>query len=375
MPTAVAAAAIALSIFLADALATPSILLQVSGPSSIVDVDNLKILTTLTNTGDEPLRLLNDPRSPLSDLPTDTFTITNPHGTSPDFTGIAVKYSPHIAAISGDPLVFTHLHPGQSVEVVHDLSLAYDFTTSGPGPYVINVNEFNALYHVEHGRISALVAGRNLPNHAVNITGSLVSSRTPRSSSEATEKCDDWQERAIQTAIPTAKKYVADALAELAHEGSSGGNYKRWFGSPSEHRLSTVASHFEALTMNNFTEFTFVCNTAFCARQAGLYAYVYPDEFGKIHVCDMFFRSPVGGPDSRASTIVHESSHFTRNGGTKDHAYGQTLTQELARSYPQLAVMNADNHEYFSAFALDNDVREPAVMLAQVHFGGESLRV
>lgn len=70
-----------------------------------------------------------------------------------------------------------------------------------------------------------------------------------------------------------------------------------------------------------------------------------------------------------------QSSHFTRNGGTLDHAYGQTLTQELARSYPQLAVMNADNHEYFSAASLDNDVKQLPVLLTQVHFGGESFRV
>lgn len=72
-------------------LAAPSVLLQVSGPSSVVDIGNLKVVTTVTNTGEEPLKLLNDPRSPLSDLPTDKFTITNPHGTSPDFIGIAVS--------------------------------------------------------------------------------------------------------------------------------------------------------------------------------------------------------------------------------------------------------------------------------------------
>ncbi|OJT06442.1 Peptidyl-Lys metalloendopeptidase [Trametes pubescens] len=356
-------------------LAAPSVLLQVSGPSSVVDIGNLKVVTTVTNTGDEPLKLLNDPRSPLSDLPTDTFTITNPHGTSPDFIGIAVKYVPHVAIASDDPLVYTNLSPGQSVTIEHDLSVAYDFSTSGTGPYVVNVKEFNTLYYVSQGHISALLAGNNLPNHAVNISGSLIASRARTPFSLDAEECENWQERAILTAIPVANKYIGGSLNLLAQDGYTGDHYKRWFGSASEHRLSTVGSHFEALIGNNFTEFTFVCKTAFCSRKPGLYAYVYPDEFGRIHVCDTFFRSPVGGPDSRASTIVHESSHFTRNGGTLDHAYGQTLTQELARSYPQLAVMNADNHEYFSAASLDNDVKQPPVLLTQVHFGGESFRV
>ncbi|KAL1938814.1 hypothetical protein VTO73DRAFT_11194 [Trametes versicolor] len=356
-------------------LAAPSVLLQVSGPSSVVDIGNLKVVTTVTNTGEEPLKLLNDPRSPLSDLPTDKFTITNLHGTSPDFIGIAVKYIPHVAIGSDDPLVYTNLSPGQSVAVEHDLSVAYDFSTSGAGPYVINVKELNALYYVSQGYISALLAGRNLPDHAVNVSGSLMSSRTRAPFRPDVEKCEDWQERAILTAIPVTNKYISTSLQLLTQDGYTGDHYRRWFGGPSEHRLSTVASHFEALLGNNFTEFTFVCKTAFCSRKPGLYAYVYPDEFGRIHVCDTFFRSPVGGPDSRASTIVHESSHFTRNGGTLDHAYGQTLTQELARSYPQLAVMNADNHEYFSAASHDNDVKELPVLLTQVHFGGESFRV
>ncbi|KAI0646097.1 Metalloprotease [Trametes meyenii] len=354
-----------------SALADASLLLQVSGPSTVSDVDNLRVTATVTNTGDVPLKLLNDPYSPLSDLPTDIFTITNPHGTNPDFVGIEVKYVPHVAASSDDPLAFTHLDPGESVHVEHDLSLAYDFSTSGPGPYIINVKALNTFYYVNRGRISALLTGSGLPSHAVNITGSLES-RARKALRPDTKGCEEWQEQAVHRAIPLAKTYIENALADLARDGFSGDNYKLWFGSPSEHRLATVDSHFEALNGNNFTDFTFVCNTAFCSSKTGVFAYVYPDDFGKIHVCDMFFRSPVGGPDSRASTIVHEASHFTRNGGTQDHAYGPMLTKELARSYPQFAVMNADNHEYFAASAQGGDWLEDPVILTQVYFGGEA---
>ncbi|KAI0367162.1 Metalloprotease [Pilatotrama ljubarskyi] len=356
----------------AGALAGPGLLLQVYGPSSVQKVEDLKIITTVTNTGDESLKLLNDPRSPLSDLPTDHFAITNHwhHGTSPDFIGIATKYVPRVAATSSDPLAFTNLAPGQSVSVEHDLSLAYNFSTSGPGQYIINVKELNAFYHQSRGKISALLAGSNLPSHVVNISGSLVS-RGATTLRPDTKDCEDWQEAALHSAVPHAKQYIADALDALAREGYKSDDYKRWFGSPSEHRLSTVASHFEALTGNNFTEFTFVCNAPLCRSRPGIFAFVYPDEYGTVHVCDTFFRSPVGGPDSRASTLVHESSHFTRNGGTLDHVYGQALSQELARGYPQLAVMNADNHEYFSVTAKGGDVREDSVTLAQVYFGGE----
>lgn len=54
------------------------------------------------------------------------------------------------------------------------------------------------------------------------------------------------------------------------------------------------------------------------------------------------------GTDSRAGTIVHEQSHFTVNGGTDDHVYGQSGAKSLAISNPANAVDNADNHEYFA---------------------------
>ncbi|PVF91263.1 zincin [Serendipita vermifera] len=46
--------------------------------------------------------------------------------------------------------------------------------------------------------------------------------------------------------------------------------------------------------------------------------------------------------------IVHESSHFTANGGTQDYAYGQSAAKSLATSNPARAIMNADSHEYFA---------------------------
>ncbi|KAJ8456167.1 hypothetical protein ONZ51_g12244 [Trametes cubensis] len=350
----------------ASTFAAPSLLLQLSGTSPGYETDSLKVLTTIRNTGDVPLELLNDPYSPLSDLPTDMFTIVNAHGIRPDFVGIEAKYNPRMAAMSGDPLAVTYLAPGQSVQIEHDIALAYDFSTSGPGPYTINLKSRNAYHYVSGGRISTLLVETGVSSYVFNVSRSIASkARATLKSEPDTEGCEDWQHNAVRSAIPHAKQYVAHAIAELSRAGYKGDNYKRWFGAPSDHRLQTVISHFEALIGNNFTEFTYICKTRFCSHNSGVFAYVYPDEFGKIHVCDMFFRSPVGGPDSRASTIVHESTHFTRNGGTQDHAYGQRLTQDLARSYPQLAVMNADNHEYFSVNAEGDDLQQRLALYMQ----------
>jgi len=117
-------------------------------------VEHLKIVSTVTNTGDETLKVLNDPRGPLNKLPTDTFAITDAKGAQPSFTGIELKYVPNTAAALG---AFTILAPGESVVVEHDrrchpvgvipyhlfwfvahimvstyaVAQAYDFTASG----------------------------------------------------------------------------------------------------------------------------------------------------------------------------------------------------------------------------------------------------
>ena len=62
----------------------------VQGPESITDVKNLNLLATITNTGNETLKLLNDPLGPLSELPAHTFSITDTSGRQPIFTGIKV---------------------------------------------------------------------------------------------------------------------------------------------------------------------------------------------------------------------------------------------------------------------------------------------
>lgn len=80
-------------IYLASVVyAAPSLVLQLSGSSFVGARDDFKIVTTATNAGHETLKLLNDPRSLLSDLPTDVFTIRHiEHGKKPDFVRIHVS--------------------------------------------------------------------------------------------------------------------------------------------------------------------------------------------------------------------------------------------------------------------------------------------
>lgn len=81
-------------------------------------VDNFNVLATVINTGSDTLKILNDPRGPLSRRPTNIFSITDASsGAKPAFTGVKVKYGPKRAAKAGS---YTVLAPGESTQVEHN---------------------------------------------------------------------------------------------------------------------------------------------------------------------------------------------------------------------------------------------------------------
>ncbi|KAI0658940.1 hypothetical protein C8Q70DRAFT_1054624 [Cubamyces menziesii] len=163
--------------------------------------------------------------------------------------------------------------------------------------------------------------------------------------------CTGTEAEALSQAVPLAIDYIANALAELEHEGPEGDNYRRWFGAPNRQRHSTVSSHFEALARDDLPGYTFICNPSACTEHESECAFVDYTIKGVMNLCSGFFIAPNRGRNSRASIIVHEATHFFRNGFTSDHARGESESERLARSFPHIAITNADNYEYFAADA------------------------
>ncbi|KAI0778610.1 peptidyl-Lys metalloendopeptidase [Trametes elegans] len=318
--------------------------LKVSGPEAVDGVDNLKVTTTLTNTGDETLKLLNDPRGALHTLPANSFAITTSSGDSPSFIGVKAKYVPSQVAKSASDKAFTVLEPGQSVTVDHDLSAAYNFTLPGEGLYTVEPS--NLFHFVDPETNEPVEIRADVETHVAKVAGKLAVARpTPTLARRyAYNGCSSSQQSGIRSAAPAAQSYVKSALSYLQSHTAASPRYTTWFGAYTSSRHNTVQSHFSNINGNDLTSFTYDCT---CTDE-GTYAYVYPDDFGTIHFCGAFWQAPTTGTDSKAGTIVHESSHFTRNGGTDDIVYGQTGAKSLAKSNPDQAIRNADSHEYFA---------------------------
>jgi len=156
--------------------------------------------------------------------------------------------------------------------------------------------------------------------------------------------CTTSEKTTLKTAISNATTLSQKSQTWLAANPSGGGAYTTWFGTYSSSRFSRVTSAYSSIT----SELTSKTVTLDCTSDEDYYAYVYPDEPYIIYLCNAFWSAPATGTDSKAGTLIHESSHFTVNGGTDDHAYGQTAAKQLAVSSPANAVDNADNYEYFA---------------------------
>ncbi|WP_436535970.1 M35 family metallo-endopeptidase [Actinoplanes sp. HUAS TT8] len=156
--------------------------------------------------------------------------------------------------------------------------------------------------------------------------------------------CTTSEKTSLATAVTNAATYSQKSTTWLSANPSGGGAYATWFGTYSSSRFSRVTSAYSKIT----TELTTKALTLDCTSNEDYYAYVYPDQPYIIYLCNAFWTAPATGTDSKAGTLIHESSHFTVNGGTDDHVYGQTAAKQLAVSSPANAVDNADNYEYFA---------------------------
>ncbi|KAF9267096.1 peptidyl-Lys metalloendopeptidase [Marasmius fiardii PR-910] len=346
---------ITLASLIATGRCAPGLSLDITGPTDVDGVHNLKITATLKNVGDSTMSVLTDPRTPLSIWATNTFSIvSDSDGSSPDFTGVKVKYVPDEVVKRNNDSSFTVLEPGQSVSVEHDLSLAYNFTRTGEGAYSIEAR--NKFHYVDPTTNQTVAIEATSTKHKVNsLVGKLAVARQPIKSTDIQRRshltkrtkfsgCDDDQVNQVFDAIPVVKKYASQALEYLQDNSGSTQRYTTWFGDLTQSRHDTVTDHYSRLTTNDFSDFVYICT----CDQDDVYAFVNPDEFGVINLCGAFWRAPVSGTDSKGGTILHESSHFTKNGGTEDHAYGHTACQALAQNDPDQAVGNADTHEYFA---------------------------
>ncbi|EUC57017.1 peptidyl-lys metalloendopeptidase [Rhizoctonia solani AG-3 Rhs1AP] len=356
-----------------------SLVLAIRAQDDVNDPDDLTVASTIINTGNTTLKLLNDPNGPLSTWKTHTFEFyevpaggsrKRATGSIAGVNAIRVKYNPDVAASLSNPSAYTVLNPGENKTVVHDLSGMYNFQTTGAYEVRATTNaewfriikDDGSVGYVKAKIYDAADAANWTATH-INESGTFASMRglinagipthslarrweenTGLSKRVLYNNCSAMQEKDILQGVAGANSYITQSVQFLSSSYYLGNSrYRTWFGPYNKKRWDTVARHF-ALLHGQPPRFRYDCS---CTEE-DTFAYVYPNQFGTVYLCGAFWRAPVMGRDSRAGTIVHEATHFTQIAGTDDHAYGHEEAQTLAINFPDQAIMNADSHEYFA---------------------------
>ncbi|KAJ7664774.1 peptidyl-Lys metalloendopeptidase [Mycena rosella] len=323
--------------------ADPGLSLSLSGPSSVSSVSALQIVAKLVNTGSVELKLLKDPRTVLHTFETDTFSITDAAGNAPTFKGALVKYVPETVVARNAESSFTVLAPGASIEITHDLSKAYNFTTSGAATYDIAAS--NKLQYLDPATNSLVTIFADAAAHTASVSGELaVARRSSLGKRIAYQSCSTSEKSTLVSAAAAAQTYANNAKSYLTTTTATTTRFVTWFGTFTTAHHTTILSHYTKMAAATYSAYTFDCS----CTDDDTYAYVYPDEFGTIYLCGVFWDAPLTGTDSQGGTLIHESSHFDVTAETQDYVYGQTAAKSLAKSNSAEAIENADNHEYFA---------------------------
>lgn len=137
---------------------------------------------------------------------------------------------------------------------------------------------------------------------------------------------------------------VAKNDLSVARHPTSALRYVWWFGSESLSRQFIASFNMRSIySALNYKQVQFYCDC-----NESYFAYVEVNTPYIIHLCNSFYSAPTTGEDSKAGTIIHETSHFNMVAGTDDHAYGHEGAHNLGLTSPSKAIDNADNYEYFA---------------------------
>ncbi|MGB0134330.1 M35 family metallo-endopeptidase [Dokdonella sp.] len=291
-------------------------------------------------------------QTPLDGVTNDLFMVSQ-NGKPAVYTGPLYK---RMAPRAGD---FIELKPGESLNASVELSMYYDMRAGGQ--YQVSYDRMASevirevmvaqrggvsagLESFDMSRATTAVYADSTPEALDMDAGDDRASVIPLAATNSFVSCSNTRQSQLATARNSSITYASNSKSYLT-AGTTGSRYTWWFGSYNSSRYATVRTHFNNIySALSSQPYTFNCS----CTDSGTYAYVYPTQPYKVYLCGAFWSAPNTGTDSRAGTLVHETSHFSVVAGTGDNAYGQTAAHNLAVSNPTKAVANADNHEYFA---------------------------
>jgi peptidyl-Lys metalloendopeptidase len=323
-----------------------------SKQDSFLSDNAVNVSVKITNRSKESVTLLKW-KTPLEAIGDNLFSVTL-DGKEISYLGPDVKRG---IPIESDYII---LSPKESISKVVNLADYYDLSITGNYQIKYSTSiyesEIDDSKKLESSLVNFHIQGR--PNPRVDVsTPDFVNGNSTFSGCTAARTTD------TSVAREFALYYAIDS-ANYLNSGLQTSRYTEWFGAFNSTRYSNVTNHFVNIrNALDSQQVSFDCGTCPSGPFANAYAYVFPNSPYTIYLCNLFWNAPLTGTDSKAGTLIHETSHFTVVAGTGDTVYGQAAARNLANTNPASATNNADNHEYFaeaSTSTFDPCASEPA---------------
>jgi peptidyl-Lys metalloendopeptidase len=318
----------------------------------------VEVTFTLTNTSGGALHVLKW-HTPLEGFKADIFRVERDGQRVPYVGPLYKRGAPR-------PEDYVTLAPGESATASVDLTAGY--ATYDAGCYTVQLE--GSVFDADPAPLAQRAAKPRLAAKALEsntVTFELTEARPAPPPPEPAgptalakdgkrkepvfKNCSASRQDVLSEAHHQATLRAAGTLLALAGTSEAkrptAPRYAKWFGAYTAARYQTAIDHFTKIhdALGNQTV-TFNCD----CDDPGVYAYVFRNKPYEIHLCGAFWPAPPdpGATDSQPGTLIHETSHFTVVADTDDHRYGQAACAALATTSPDLALDNADSHEYFA---------------------------
>ena len=287
-----------------------------------------------TNDKPHPLAILL-PNTPYSGMKEDIFQVSQ-KGKRIKFTGQNVQWQ--YSAINSH--VKTIL-PGESWK--EKVSVSERYKTKSGNAQVILSYIYRECEFIEGSQdINLCHLTKIIQSDSIELTVHTHKTKIQHAPKYTIKNCGFRQWSQAKFAMNTYHKLQEAAIMDL--ETGISDNLVAFFGdSPDVDTISNV------YIKSSSYKFDLECNSPECA--GGALAFTFPER-NNIYLCSAFFTSSPSGYNSKPGIIVHESTHFTSTGNTQDFAYGVEETLRIAKEDPSIALVNADNYEFYAESVL-----------------------
>ncbi len=327
--------------------------------------DQIWATVRYTNVSNSRVALLKRDTALGGGMTEDLFSILY-DGVELKYTGVHVK---RLAPIASD---YVYLAPGASASGKIDLLRSYPINYRGD--YAISLRDTASGTSQKGLRTNknAEIVIRLDQDRLVR-----VFKRTPRF-----QNCSTAQRSEIDAALTSAERIANESINALQSAPEefrlTSERYTEWFGVYSAARYAQVEQGMSRIASATSSQtIGFNCD---CSNQPGVdptqtFAFVFRNDAYNMTLCDVFFRVPREGTDSKSGTIVHEISHFNvvASSDDFDNALDQRGSRNLANSSPESAIRNANAFEYFAENTPFLSIVKTDLELSKVDFSGGRL--